>query len=184
MRLTLLRALACLCVLTSGALAPYAAEAPKGMVILTIAGAIGEENRGPVNDFDDGFFKYQERSFDKGFALDREMLEALPQREITAKATNWTKSYRLKGPLATDVLKLAGAGGKGATFYALDGYGVQLTAAELAAHDWVMALSADGKPLGLGGLGPLWMAFDVPGEPTLSDDEARWPWAVFFIEVE
>ncbi len=171
-------------ILLLGVAAVHAAEAPKGMVILTIAGAIGEANRGPVDAFEDGFFKYQERKFDKAFAFDREMLEALPQREITAKATNWTKPYTLKGPLVADVLKLAGAERKGATFYALDGYGVALTAEELAAHEWVLALSADGKALGVGGLGPSWVAYDVPGEPKLSDGEAKWPWAVFYVEVQ
>lgn len=184
MHLTSLRAVALLCAIISGVFAAQPAETSKGMAILTIAGAIGESNRGPVDEFEDGFFKYQERKFDKAFALDREMLEALPQREVTAKATNWTKPYKLKGPLLADVLKLAGAQGKGATFYALDGYGSAFTAEELAAKEWVLAISADGKPLGLGGLGPLWMAYDVPGEPTLSDGDAKWPWAVYYVEVE
>lgn len=184
MHLNLLRAFACLCLLVSAPLASRAAEPAKGMVVLTIAGAIAESNRGPVGDFEDGFFRYQERSFDRALELDRETLEALPQREITARATNWTRPYRLKGPLVADVLKLAGADGRAATFYALDGYGSAFTPEELAAHDWVLALSADGKLLGLGGLGPLWMAYDVPGEPTLTDGEAKWPWAVFYVEVE
>ncbi|MGE0210894.1 MAG: hypothetical protein AB7S41_04290 [Parvibaculaceae bacterium] len=161
-----------------------AAEAPKGAVIFTIAGAVGETNRGPYSEFDDGFLKHHERSFEKAFAFDRAMLEALPQQEITAKAEGWAKAYRLKGPLVTDVLKLVGAEGRTVTFVALDGYATKFTPEEIAAHRWVLAHTGDGVPLAIGGRGPLWMAYDVEGGSASWEEEGRWAWAVFYAEVE
>lgn len=161
-----------------------AAEAPKGMVLLTIAGQVGETNRGPLDPHEDGFLKYQERSFQKAFAVDRGTLEALPQHEITIDVEGWPRSHKLKGPLVADVLKLAGAEGKTVTFYALDGFATRFEPKELQERAWVLAHTADGRPLGIGGRGPLWMAYDVPSGKASTDEEGRWAWAVFYAEVE
>ena len=167
------------------ALAPAgAAETPKGAAIFTISGAIGQTNRGPFNAFDDGFLEHHDRSFAKAFAFDRAMLEALPQQEITAKAEGWAKAYRLKGPLVADVLKAVGAEGRTVTFVALDGYATKFTPEEIAQHRWVLAHSADGAPLSIGGRGPLWMAYDVEGGSASWEEEGRWAWAVFYAEAE
>ena len=166
------------------AAAASAAEAPKGMVLLTIAGEAGQSNRGPLDPHEDGFLKFQERSFEKAFAIDREMLEALPQHEVTVDAEGWPRAHKLKGPLVSDVLKLAGAGGKTVVFYALDGFATRFEPQELKDHEWVLAHSADGHPLGIGGRGPLWMAYDVPTGKASKDEEGHWAWAIFYAEVE
>lgn len=161
-----------------------AAEAPKGMAVLTIAGQVGEANRGPLDPHEDGFLKFQERSFGKAFAFDREMLMGLPQHEIRVDAEGWPSAHTLKGPLVADVLKLAGAEGRTVVFYALDGFATRFEPKELEEHAWVLALDADGHPLGIGGRGPLWMAYDVPHGKASKDEEGRWAWAIFYAEVE
>ena len=182
--MSMLRALTLLLSLAFAATPIVAAEAPKGMVLLTIAGEIGQSNRGPLDPHEDGFLKFQERSFEKAFAIDREMLEALPQHEITVDAEGWPRAHKLKGPLVSDVLKLAGAGGKTVVFYALDGFATRFEPQELEDHEWVLAHSADGHPLGIGGRGPLWMAYDVPTGKASKDEEGHWAWAIFYAEVE
>ena len=61
---------------------------------------------------------------------------------------------------------------------------MEISAADLAAHDWIVALKADGADLGMGGRGPAWIVYDVAGGTASADDEARWPWAVFYIAAE
>ena len=61
------------------------------------------------------------------------------------------------GPLLAEILKLAGAVPKGIRLMALDGYAVELDAEALAGRTWILALTADGRPLALGGLGPAWL---------------------------
>ena len=43
---------------------------PEGQVVLTVAGDVGATNRGPYDDFEDGFFKHHERKFEK-MAIER-----------------------------------------------------------------------------------------------------------------
>ena len=40
---------------------------------------------------------------------------------------------------------------------AVDGYSGWLTPEDIDASDWILALEADGVPLGLGQQGPLWL---------------------------
>ena len=53
------------------------------------------------------------------------------------------------------------------------------------AHDWVLATRTDGRALGIGERGPLWLVFDPLGErPATKDESSMWPWAVFLIQCE
>lgn len=174
--------------LTIAALVPSpAAEtpAPTGSVAVTIAGKIARHNRGAFDSFADAFLKYHEKSFDRALALDRDTLSGLPQVEITADARSWPRPLRLSGPRLADVLALAGAQPGTVTLYALDGYGVALTPEDLAARDWVLAIAADGTPLGLGGRGPAWLAYEKPaGAKASAEEEGKWVWSVFYVTVE
>ena len=161
--------------------APLAAQEGGGTV-LTVSGDIGKTNRGPFDAFHDGFLKYHEKTFDKAFEFDRAALAALPQQSITANAEAWPAAVKLDGPKLADVLAAAGAEGKPVTVYALDGYGAAMTVDQIAAHDWVLALNADGKPLGIGGRGPLWLAYDTGSGRATTDEEGAWVWSVFHIE--
>ena len=156
-------------------------------VVLTIAGDIENTNRGKFDPFRDGFLKYHEKEFTKAFEITRARLLALPQMDISIRAETeaWKgrPAVQLSGPKLSDVLDLAGAGGKPVTLYALDGYGAQFSVEKLSSQPWVLALTADGRPLGIGDRGPLWVAYATRDKPATEDEVALWVWSVFYIEV-
>jgi hypothetical protein len=157
--------------------------APSGPVVLTVAGEIGTANRGPTVPVVDAFLTYHDISFQAAAEFDRAMLKSLGTHEIELAYKDWPKTYRFTGPRLADVLAAAGAEGHDITVVALDGYGEDISADEIADHDWIVALEVDGRPLGIGQTGPLWVVYAVPGTVASEEDESRWPWAVFFIAV-
>jgi hypothetical protein len=170
--------------LCAGARAGGGLPAPSGPVVLTIAGKIGIANRGASVPVADAFLAYHEISFETAAEFDRAMLEALGTHEIEISYKDWPKTYRFAGPRLADVLAAAGATGRDITARALDGYAEEISAQDLADHDWIVALDVDGRPLGIGQAGPLWIVYAVPGQVASDEEELRWPWAVFFIEVK
>ena len=80
--------------------------------------------------------------------------------------------------------RAAGWNGSKITTVALDGFAVEISAADIAAHDWILALKSDGAYFGIGGHGPAWLVYEVAGGTATADDESRWPWAVFYIAAE
>ncbi len=157
---------------------------PAGPVLLTIAGEVGATNRGPSVPAVDAFLAYHEISFPAAAEFDRAMLEGLGTHEVELSYKDWPKAYRFAGPRLADVLAAAGVEGRDITATALDGFAAEISAEDLAAHDWIVALEVDGRPLGIGQAGPLWIVYAVPGGAASDADEQRWPWAVFFIEVQ
>ena len=153
--------------------------------LLTVAGKVRTTNRDPYEPFRDAFFKHHDRSFQKAFSFDLSALQKLPQHEVHAHVQGWPRAVRGKGPLLRDVLKVAGASsGAKLTVMALDGYAVEFEPTDLAAHDWVLAIEADGEPLGIGGRGPTWLMYDTGGKTLEPDREAKWVWSAFLIIVE
>ncbi len=162
-----------------------AMDKPKGPAVLTIIGAIGETNRPAFNDFEDGVLKFHERRFDKAAVFDLAMLEALSMHEVTIKYAEWPKPFRFEGPWLKDVLKAVGAKPTSVSVLALDGFASELKAADLDAFDWILALKRDGRYLDLGQRGPLWLVYARrDGKAYTAEDEQRWPWAAFLIEVK
>lgn len=158
---------------------------PTGPVVLTVVGAIGATNRGPFDEFEDAFFEYHERRFDRAAAFDLAMLEALGTHEVTVAYDGWPRPFRFEGPWLRDVLAVAGAAGKGVAVVALDGYASEIGADDLAAYDWIVALKRDGRYFDIGQRGPLWIVYARrDGKAIGADDELRWPWAAFLIEVK
>lgn len=157
---------------------------PAGPVVLTIGGAVTYANRAPFDKFDDAFLNAHEYSFEKAAAFDVAMLEKLGMVKTTIKAEPWPRAVTFEGPRLVDVLMAAGWTGSKITTVALDGFAVEIAAADLAAHDWILALRADGAPLGVGGRGPAWIVHEVPNDKASVEDESRWPWAVFYISAE
>lgn len=151
-------------------------------VILTVTGDITTSNRPAFNSFTDAYFKFREKQFSKAFEFTLQDLQALPSRTITAQAENWPGPVQLTGPSLADVLKSAGAQGKPITVTALDGYAIAYTPSEIAAEDWILAWQAGGKPLTIGGRGPLWLIHSSSAKPAPADIEARWIWSAFIIE--
>ena len=158
---------------------------PAGQVVLTVAGDVGATNRGPYDDFEDGFFKHHERKFDKAAAFDLAMLEGLGMHAVDVTYDKWPKAAHFEGPWLKDVLAAAGASGKDISVLALDGFASEISAADVAAYDWIVAVKRDGRYLGIGQRGPLWLVYARrDGKAIGAEDEQRWPWAAFLIEVK
>lgn len=157
--------------------------APDGAVILTVAGDIAHANRGSLDPRLDGVFKIHEIAFDKAFCFDRAMLAALPQETFEARLPEGHEKATFSGPRLAAVLEMAGAPeGASIEATALDGYVSEIAAADLAGKDWILVLERNGRPFSIGGFGPA-MLLAKPAAVTVAED-ARWPWAVFYIEVK
>ena len=162
-----------------------AGEGPRGPVVLTVAGTVANTNRPAYRDKLDVIFRHHKRTFDRAFAFDRAMLEGLGTVALRIEHAGWGGPMTVSGPLLADVLKTAGCPGGPLATLALDGFNTEISPETLEAHRWVVATRAEGRPLGLGERGPLWLVFDPPGERPATDEEAdQWPWALFFIECQ
>ncbi|MEX0807181.1 MAG: hypothetical protein WD044_00495 [Dongiaceae bacterium] len=158
---------------------------PTGPVIVSVIGEIETTNRPPFDEFEDAFFGYHEYRFDKALAFDLAMLEALGMHEATIDYDGWPHPIRFEGPLLRDVLDAAGATGDTITLVALDGYAERVERRELDDQDWILAIRGDGQDLGIGQHGPSWLVYQRrDGATVTTEDEARWPWAVFLIAIE
>lgn len=156
----MLKALATALVITAATFfAPAASQAADNAdpVILTVTGNVANPNRGPVNEFDDAVFAHLQVTFDKGRTFTLSELRALPQRTVKAKYPDWPREVTATGPSFVDVLKAAGAEGKKVIVQAADGYAPEYKGADIARDKMILAIEADGKPLALGGRGPIWV---------------------------
>lgn len=173
--------LLCVSFLGMGTVANGVARADGGDIV-TVIGSV-TPNRGVYDPFRDGYLKFRDKHFDKAFAFTREALAKLPQATITARAEGWPARVTLTGPRLADVLRAAGVPAEAKIVAtALDGYNVDLLPSDRAAHDWVVAIDADGKPLGVGGRGPAWLLYDTKDATVGPDVEANWVWALFVLE--
>ncbi|MGI9479957.1 MAG: hypothetical protein ACR2PI_24870 [Hyphomicrobiaceae bacterium] len=153
--------------------------------LLTVTGKIGATNRGAFDAFDDAFFKHHERTFKKAYAFDRAALKALPQHQVQAQVEGWPRAVRAAGPRLSDVLAMAKvAAGAKLSVMALDGYAAVFEPTDVASRDWIVAIEANGKPLGIGGRGPAWLMYDTAGKTIKADAEAKWVWSAFMIIAE
>ena len=153
-------------------------------MILTIGGAVSKANRGASNAFDDAFLSVHEYNFEQAATFDVASLERLGTVTATIKAETWPRAVTIEGPRLRDVLAAAEWNGEAITTVALDGFAVELSKADIAARDWILAIKADGAYLGVGGHGPAWLVYDVPGGNASAEDESHWPWAVFYIQAD
>ena len=158
--------------------------APEGAVVVTVAGSIENTNRGAFDPATDLFLKYHERSFDKAAAFDRAMLEKLGVHKMTIDFEGFPAPVQLEGPRLKDLVAAVGGEGQSVSLVALDGYASEISWADLEALDWIVGLRQDGRDLGLGQRGPLWVVYSYPdGRSLTAEDELRWPWATFYIEI-
>ena len=162
-----------------------AAEMPAGAVVLTVTGNIAKTNRPGYDEKRDMFFKYHKRPFDKAFAFDRAMLERLGVKEVRAEYKSWAGPKTVSGPRLADVLNAAGCRGEALDALALDGFRFALSRTDPEGRDWVVATRAEGRPLGIGERGPLWLVFEPPGgRPANETEIGLGPWALFSIACE
>ena len=158
---------------------------PTGPVVLTVAGDISNANRAAFDETSDAFINYHDKTFEKAVEFDIAMLESLGMHEAQLSIEGWPGQATVKGPRLKDVLAAAGAAGRDITVVALDGFGSQISAAEIDALDWIVGVKADERYLSIGQRGPLWVVYSSPdGRALTMEDEQRWPWAAFYIEVE
>jgi len=152
-------------------------------VVVTVTGNIAAPNRGPVDAFADPVFAHLDVKFDKGFTFTLGELKALPQRSVTVRYKEWPREVTASGPGLADVLKAAGASGKKILVQAVDGYAPEFTGEDIARDKLILALEADGKPLPMGGRGPLWL-LGPPDSFAGQEDEEGFAYAVIRIDVE
>ena len=169
---------------------PVARSAP-GPTLLTVSGAIGTGNRGPFDPMLDQLMAKQKVTFSKAQTFDFAAIAALPAVTIKPTLEYDGKQHVLSGPLLLDVVKACGArvGEKTALFVrAIDGYAAQIGAADALRRRFIVATHLDGKPMALGGLGPLWTLFEADAFPDtaalpLGQRFAGCPWATYHVEV-
>ena len=130
--------------------------------------------------------------FDKAWEFDAAMLARLPGVSIEPTLEYDAKQHTLRGPLLSSVVEAAG-GAVGAALTlglrALDGYTVVVSLADARAYRMIVATTLDGKPMSLGGLGPLWAVYDADRLPAFKDKPlkerfALCPWGLYFIDVK
>jgi len=165
--------------------------AAAGPALLTVTGAIGRGNRGPLNPALDQMMHKQHLAFERAYAFDFAALAAMPAVSIAPTLEYDSKPHRLAGPLLIDVAKAAGAqvsAGSQLILRAVDGYAVAVSAADLQKYRFIVATHLDGQPMPLGGLGPLWAIYDADRFPDmlakpLGARFALCPWALYHIDV-
>jgi hypothetical protein len=166
------------------ALGQAAAGEVKFGPVLTVTGKITETNRSAFNGLKDVFFNFHKRIFERAFQFDIVSLEAIGMQKATINHPGWPGPVTVEGPLLRDVLAGAGAEARTVRITALDGFTTELAASDMAEQDWIVAIKADGQYLGIGGKGPSWIVYARrDGKPATAEDEERWPWAAFLIEV-
>ena len=180
----LLALLSAFAVSASAARAVEQMEGPKEMVLLTVGGDIDNINRGPFDAEKDSVFSRLEIGFDRAFAFDRPMLMRLKQGTVTADTTELGKPAVFTGPLLTEVLAAIGAAPGKVSFTAVNKYEGYLESEDIETSDWILALEADGAPLGLGQQGPIWLINTrAPGDEPNQSHRGHWVWGVFFMRV-
>jgi hypothetical protein len=165
-----------------------------GPVLLTVTGAIGQGNRGPLDPALDQMMAKQKLQFTRAHTFDFVALAALPQFRIEPTLEYDSKRHGLSGPLLADVVTATGAtaGSTGAldvVLRAIDGYAVMVSLADLRKYRYIVATHLDGKPMPVGGLGPLWAVYDADRfadmmERPLGARFALCPWGLYHMEVK
>ena len=186
MKSRLFGAFVALGLLAAGAASAQHLPEPAGPVVLTIKGSVDKTNRGPFDPFMDGLMNsHGVTGFQKAATFDVAMLEALGMKSLKVRYSDWPKGYTFEGPLLRDVLTAAGARGSTIRFLGLDGYEPEIPVTDAYNHDAVLAVKADGRYLGIGGRGPVWLVYPRDTDPKLKGmDDSKWLWAGFFMTVE
>lgn len=189
---SLLGAVAGASVLPTLAHAQNGPKSASGPTLLTVSGLIGAGNRGAFDPALDQMMGKQKLQFAKAQTFDFAALTAMPAVTIKPTLEYDGKVHTLKGPLLLDVMKASGVKVTAKTAFflrAVDGYAAQVSAADAAKYRFIVATHLDGRPMALGGLGPLWAVYDADRFPdmmakTLPERFANCPWATYHLEVK
>ena len=159
--------------------------------ILTVSGAIKRTNRGALDPAFDPLMARHFVKFTSAYTFDYPSITSLPTVTIKPTIEYDAKQHTLTGPLLANVLEQAGAPSAGDTkisLRAVDGYAVLTTLDNIRAWRFIVATHMDGKPMPLGGLGPLWAIYDADKIPELAakplkDRFVLSPWGLYQIQV-
>jgi hypothetical protein len=173
------------------ALAAPASNARTGAGLLTVFGAIGKSNRGPLDPALDQLLVKHGRSFDKAYEFDAAMLARLAAVTIQPTLEYDARPHALSGPLLASVAGAAGVAANAPvklTLRAIDGYAVGVSLADAQRYRMIVATTVDGAPMSLGGLGPLWAVYDADRVADFKDKPlkqrfALCPWGLYCLEV-
>lgn len=144
-----------------------ALDAPRGSVVLTVAGRVRNPNDGAVAQFD------------------MDMLAALPQQSFSTRTPWYAQARRFTGPLLRDVLKAAGASGTALRLIALNDYRVEMPFDDTQRHDVLLARLLDDQPMAVRDKGPLFVIYPFEAHPELRSAVyySRSAWQLRKIEV-
>ncbi|MEM9798181.1 MAG: hypothetical protein AAF919_16940 [Pseudomonadota bacterium] len=174
-----------LALIASAAAANAQVTAPQGQVLVTLGGAVEASNRGPSTDEDLTVLGKLGAVFETGVALDADMLAALPQAEIATTLPGSDVPATFSGPTLASVMEMAGAAGKLAIPFALDGYQAEIPWEMVEAHDPILATHVDGAPSAIGGLGPVMTVFPVVEDDALYETFLPLQvWATVYVGIE
>ena len=169
--------------------ASAAEPARKSPGLLTVSGAVGKTNRGPVDPALDQLMAKHGVKFDKAYVFDAEALRRLPVARIKPTLEYDAKVHALAGPLLTSVMEAAGVAADAMlALRAVDGYVVPVRMADARSYRMIVATEMDGAPLALGGLGPQWAIYEADTLPAFKDKPlkerfALCPWGLYSVEV-
>ena len=163
-----------------------------GPALLTVTGAIGKGNRGGLDPALDQMMVKQKIAFDRAHAFDFASLAAMPAVTIKPTLEYDKKVHTLSGPRLLDVLQAAGAklaDGHKLFLRAVDGYAPTISVADARKYGFIVATHLDGKPMPLGGLGPLWAVYDADrfadmAAKPVDQRFALCPWGLYHVEVQ
>ena len=139
--------------------------APKGEVVLTISGDIGEVNKG------------------RKLVLDLASLEKMRQTRLEAAEPFLKRRVTFQGVLLSDLLAVAGVPDSASkiSLTALDDYKVDFDMADVRSSQMLLATKADGKHMPVDRSGPIRIVF--PDSSSLGRNPDLWIWSVASMKV-
>ncbi|MEL6566530.1 MAG: molybdopterin-dependent oxidoreductase [Pseudomonadota bacterium] len=116
---------------------------PTGKVLLHVTGNIAVTNS------------------EQGAAFDRAMLQDLDWVEVETYTAFTEGPQRFAGPTLTSVLAAVGVQGDILQATAINDYSVQIPVAHASAHDVLLAMDMNGRPMRVRDKGPIWVVYPM-----------------------
>ncbi|MDR7097424.1 hypothetical protein [Hydrogenophaga laconesensis] len=141
---------------------------PKGRIVLTMSGKIGQANK------------------EKDAVFDMAMLEALPQHSFTTRTPWYDRPVKFTGPLLSDLLAATKAQGVTINASAINDYTIRIPMADAEAHGIIVARLLDDQPMAVRDKGPLFVIypFDSKAELRSSTYYERSIWQLKRMSIE
>lgn len=146
----------------------HALDLPKGPVVLTLTGKIGEANADGRAEFD------------------LAMLDALPQRRSNVQTPWFEGRSAFEGPLGRALLAAVGAKGTKLRVTAINDYAAEIPIEDFEKHAVILASRRDGRLMTVRDKGPLFVIYPFDEDPALYTERyfSRSVWQVKAIEVQ